>query len=356
MDKLVGIALLAFFLVMPLAGPVEARQVFLADGGVLDCQSVKVARGNVVVLVNRDVLLKFSKAEVDMKRTFPHKAIRKSRKQLASRHQDAARPTEKPRPSAAAPPRPAPEAPAPQIVPVPAQKEIVAQPAALTPGRPSDKSTKQPMPHRPQTSQAATPAATPAGAPAGAPTGAPAATPAGAPAGAPAAASAPQPVAAVAPRVPSLPSDEVMKERQARLNRQMNNHVTSTVSHSIANIPFFILKGIWMFFILSPFGQFILLMLVLTLATFWKVFVKAGEEGWKGIIPIYNLFILMRIAGKPLWWVALLFVPVVGIIIGILYNLSLAERFGKSQLFGIGLLFLPAIFYGMLAFGEAEYH
>jgi hypothetical protein len=327
MDKLTGIALLAFFLVMPLAGPVDAKQVFLSDGGVIECQSVKVAHGNVIVLVNRDVLLEFSKAEVDMQRTFQQKAIGKSRKQPASRHEHVARPIEKPRPSAVIPPSPAPEAPAPKSVPVPAQKEIAAQPAAQTPGKPSDKSAKQPMPRRPQTSPAASQAATPAATP------------------------VPQQVAAVAPRVHPQPSDEVMKRRQARLNQQMNSATTQPAT----SLPLYILKSIWLFFILSPFGQIILLMLVLTLATFWKVFVKAGEEGWKGIIPVYNLFILMRISGKPLWWGVLLFVPVVGIFISVLYNLSLAERFGKSQLFGIGLLFLPAIFFGMLAFGDAEY-
>ncbi|MEA3266884.1 MAG: DUF5684 domain-containing protein, partial [Candidatus Fermentibacteria bacterium] len=41
----------------------------------------------------------------------------------------------------------------------------------------------------------------------------------------------------------------------------------------------------------------------------WKLFVKAGEEGWIALIPIYNAVIMMKIAGKPGWWVILLFVP-----------------------------------------------
>lgn len=32
-----------------------------------------------------------------------------------------------------------------------------------------------------------------------------------------------------------------------------------------------------------------------------KIFKKAGEEGWKAIIPFYNLFVLIQISGLN-WW------------------------------------------------------
>ena len=33
----------------------------------------------------------------------------------------------------------------------------------------------------------------------------------------------------------------------------------------------------------------------------WFVFKKAGEPGWAAIIPVYNILIAVKIAGKP-WW------------------------------------------------------
>ena len=48
---------------------------------------------------------------------------------------------------------------------------------------------------------------------------------------------------------------------------------------------------------------------VLIVAGFWKVFVKAGEPGWAAIVPIYNIFVLLKIAGKPAWWIILMIIP-----------------------------------------------
>lgn len=98
-----------------------------------------------------------------------------------------------------------------------------------------------------------------------------------------------------------------------------------------------------------------LAILLLLIVSMWKVFVKAGKPGWASIVPFYNAFVLIDIAGKPAWWVILLFIPVVGLIALILVFIEVAKRFGKSSLFGIGLALLPFIFYPILAFGDAKY-
>jgi hypothetical protein len=87
----------------------------------------------------------------------------------------------------------------------------------------------------------------------------------------------------------------------------------------------------------------------------WKIFVKAGQPGWASIIPIYNAYILCKIVGKPGWWVILLFIPLVGVIIGIILVAGLAKSFGKGVGFAVGLILLPFIFYPMLGFGDASY-
>src|SRR5262249_13199678 len=83
----------------------------------------------------------------------------------------------------------------------------------------------------------------------------------------------------------------------------------------------------------------------------WKIFVKAGEPGWASLIPIYNTMVVCRIAGKPEIWVLLLFIPIVGIVFGIIITIELAKSFGKDVAFAIGLILLPYIFYLILAFG-----
>ncbi len=94
---------------------------------------------------------------------------------------------------------------------------------------------------------------------------------------------------------------------------------------------------------------------VLIIVAFWKVFTKAGEPGWAAIVPIYNLIVLLKIAGKPLWWIVLCIIPLVNLIPGIMVPIAIAEKFGKGIGFAIGLILLPFIFYPILGFGDARY-
>jgi ABC-type sulfate transport system permease subunit len=102
-------------------------------------------------------------------------------------------------------------------------------------------------------------------------------------------------------------------------------------------------------------GLIMFLVMLFMIASLWKVFTKAGEPGWAAIIPIYNAYILCKIAGKPGWWLILMLIPLVNIIIGILVALDIAKNFSKGAGFGIGLAFLPFIFYPILGFGGAQY-
>ena len=103
------------------------------------------------------------------------------------------------------------------------------------------------------------------------------------------------------------------------------------------------------------FGIVYLAIIVLVVASIWKVFAKAGEPGWAAIVPIYNMLVMLKIAGKPAWWIVLMLIPGVNAIIGIIVAIAIAEKFGKSVGFGIGMAFLPIIFYPMLGFGSATF-
>ena len=94
---------------------------------------------------------------------------------------------------------------------------------------------------------------------------------------------------------------------------------------------------------------------VVVVAAMWKVFTKAGKPGWAAIIPIYNVVIILQIAGKPLWWLILMLIPLVNIIVFIIVSIALAQNFGKGAGFGVGLALLGFIFYPILGFGDARY-
>ncbi len=109
----------------------------------------------------------------------------------------------------------------------------------------------------------------------------------------------------------------------------------------------------------GPVGMLIMVvyfaLIVVVVAGMWKTFAKAGKPGWACLVPIYNMIVMLEIAGKPLWWIILLLVPCVNVVMIIILCIAIAERFGKGPGFGIGLAFLPFIFYPILGFGDARY-
>jgi hypothetical protein len=88
----------------------------------------------------------------------------------------------------------------------------------------------------------------------------------------------------------------------------------------------------------------------------WRVFQKAEQPGWGVLIPFYNLYLLMKIVGRPWWWMLLMLVPLLNIVIPIIVAVDLARSFGRSTLFGVILLWLlGAIGFLILGFGSARY-
>lgn len=100
-----------------------------------------------------------------------------------------------------------------------------------------------------------------------------------------------------------------------------------------------------------------LIMILLTLIASWKLFEKAGLPGWKGLIPIYNMYCLYQMAfgkGKG-WYIICLLVPCVNAILSIVYSVKLAKVFNKGIGYALGLMLLNPLFMMILAFGDAEY-
>ncbi|NUM50750.1 MAG: signal peptidase I [Flavobacteriales bacterium] len=98
-----------------------------------------------------------------------------------------------------------------------------------------------------------------------------------------------------------------------------------------------------------------LAIIVLMIASMWKVFTKAGKPGWAAIVPIYNIIVLLQIVGRPTWWIILFLIPIVSFIIMIMVMIDVAKSFGKGGGFAAGLILLGIIFWPILAFGDAQY-
>ena len=98
-----------------------------------------------------------------------------------------------------------------------------------------------------------------------------------------------------------------------------------------------------------------LALIAAVLAGLWKAFEKMGRKGWEGIVPFYNVYILLQMTGRPVWWLALMIVPLVNLAMFVIVSIDVAKGFAKSQNFGIGLGLLGFVFWPILGFSEAKW-
>lgn len=136
---------------------------------------------------------------------------------------------------------------------------------------------------------------------------------------------------------------------------------------------------------------------VLTIIATWRIFKKAGEPGWKAIIPIYNIYMMFKIVGMKGWFwgcfavsivacimtsfavpyqyvegstqlvaydfsanpgalVCLILCLVFFIVADIIYSYRTSKAFGHGGGYAVGLFFLPFIFWMILGFGQSKYN
>ena len=298
------VLLLAVFIV----SDALAANVYLKDGSVVQCQSFWRSNSTVFVKVNRDVLLEFAQGDVNVRKTFRARQVKKAKRVKVREEQ-----LEKAERAEKTTPAPATGKPAP----------ATGKPAPVT-GKPAPANTIPP-----RTGNAPMPAGS---------TGA----------------TAPSPVAKQVPGGGTPVPPVGVKSAPSTTAPAIVAH-PQPVTNPVVPAPSAVAQAAGMGFgltaLLVP-----LLLVIIMIAAMWRVFEKAGEAGWKSIVPFYNLYVLILIAGKPGWWFLIIaFVPLIGLIFYLLVCLSLAQKFDKGPIYGVLLCFFGFIMFPLLAFDNSSY-
>jgi hypothetical protein len=122
-----------------------------------------------------------------------------------------------------------------------------------------------------------------------------------------------------------------------------------------------------------------MLMVILLMIAKWKIFSKAGEKGWKSLIPVYGTYVEYGFTWNHkqgiLFLVAVLLLRVLTGVFdsdSIMYSLAaipgiyaavlsviqlhkLSKSFGHGAGFTVGLLLMNPIFLLILGFGKSQY-
>ncbi len=115
-----------------------------------------------------------------------------------------------------------------------------------------------------------------------------------------------------------------------------------------------------LFAFIGAYSLIILIIAIINIVALWKLFTLAGKPGWAAIIPIYNLYIMLEIAGLQWWWLLIILfgglIPLLGLLIvlaaGFYVILKFVQSYGKDVGFAIGVFFLSFIFLPILAFSK----
>lgn len=130
----------------------------------------------------------------------------------------------------------------------------------------------------------------------------------------------------------------------------------------------------------SVFFSFLSVVLfIMVIVGWWRIFTKAGKSGWTSIIPIYNMHVLYKISWSPCWfWISVLLQAAAqmleywlpdnryavwgaGImafaagVIAFIQNIKLSRAYGHGIPFGLGLFFFPSVFVLILGCGSSRY-
>lgn len=101
---------------------------------------------------------------------------------------------------------------------------------------------------------------------------------------------------------------------------------------------------------------FLVIYYVLNVIAHWKTFSKAGYPGILALIPIVNLFVLVKIAGYSAWLGLLYIIPIVNIVFAIIVALRVGRAFGHGAVFSVFLLVLfNPIGYFIIGFSSDTY-
>jgi uncharacterized protein DUF5684 len=112
-----------------------------------------------------------------------------------------------------------------------------------------------------------------------------------------------------------------------------------------------------------------LVLYVITGIGLYGTFAKAGQPGWAGFVPIYNIYILLKVAGRPTWWTWFILLPLVTFFVPVVYILAAifvlvvsifvlndtSRSFGHGGGFTVGLVLLPFVFFNILGYDQNRY-
>lgn len=109
----------------------------------------------------------------------------------------------------------------------------------------------------------------------------------------------------------------------------------------------------------------VLAVIAFTVVVRWKIFLKAGKEGWEAIIPFYSGWTLYEVSGFPGWMSLISYIsfipiikyigPLAALALAIVTSISLCKKFNRDGYFWILVALVPFVGLAIIAFSDDKY-
>jgi signal peptidase I len=80
------------------------------------------------------------------------------------------------------------------------------------------------------------------------------------------------------------------------------------------------------------------------------LFRRAGQKSWYTFVPFFNLYIMLKIIRKPLWWYVFLIIPFINVFVYMLMLVELVKCFGRTKLWQqLAAVLFPVIYLPLIS-------
>ncbi len=86
-------------------------------------------------------------------------------------------------------------------------------------------------------------------------------------------------------------------------------------------------------------------MILIYVGSLWKIFERVGRKKWEGFVPVYNVYVWLKIINKPWWWIFFFIIPFVNLVVAVGCNVETAILFGRYSVKDTLLMVLVPWYY-----------
>ncbi len=107
---------------------------------------------------------------------------------------------------------------------------------------------------------------------------------------------------------------------------------------------------------MTIFWWIVVMLTIISVISQWILVEKAEYPGVTQIVPVLNMYVMIKIAKLPDWYIIWALVPFMNLLLAFVVYSRVAQAFAKDSSYVVALVLFPFIGFPILAFGDCTYN